>query len=249
MGPISVEYCDKLDAFTEDFYIAEITFSDLYLIYYPNIMSGSPNSVVNIKSIGEYSPVTFAELAEMYSHETAASDGLKAEIGELLEKNREFYEMFVWGEGYELGEPARDSIYPVTFMNYAGFGEFRDALNSVYTGYYADRLLNNFNGSGSSFREDENGDTYVDIISVFGAGGSNAFRYGKDSYTYRITRVNADVCEFDISYRLWNGYGINAEGIPDGDDTIVTRHVKAVKENGEWRLPYMVCFDDKEDAR
>lgn len=66
MPPISVEYCDKLDVFTEDFYIAEITFSDLYLIHYPNIMSGSPNSVVNITGIGDYTPVTFEELAGMY---------------------------------------------------------------------------------------------------------------------------------------------------------------------------------------
>jgi hypothetical protein len=66
MAPINVEYCDKLGAFTGDFYIAEITFSDLYLIYYPCIMSGSPNSVVNIESIGEYAPVTFEELAGMF---------------------------------------------------------------------------------------------------------------------------------------------------------------------------------------
>ena len=406
------EYSSAVDAFTGEYYIAELTFSDLYMLYYPCIMSGVPNSTVNIKRVGEYEPVTKEELVKMFGDNktTEYIDELKAltddllrfedicvtrytatdtytsedgkydiyefgdikkwgdlrrfaedlfsgeayykyfekpyvereseyadsyitvadgkigvlrdrdvfvphaaeydsgditiisasderctykcggriwegntndgyfkkvqliitakkkydsweivdyrypkteneeeldkELGALLEKNREFYEMFIWGEGYELGENTSGSVYRVTFDDYRRFYDLWYALYSTYTTEYWDKLLNDFNGNGKSFWSDENG-TWVDI-GVFGAGGINAFRYGKDSYTYKITAVTGDAIEFDISYRVWNGYGVASEGVPDGDDTIVTRHCKAANENGMWKLPYMVFFDDDE---
>lgn len=160
----------------------------------------------------------------------------------LLEKNREFHGMFSFLRGTKwISEPA--AVTEIEFTKYESFEDFRNSIYSTYTEEYAAYLLENYLNKGEkSFFEDESGKIYMNL-DVFGTLIIDAFRYGRESYTFQIVSSDSSVCEFLFSFRVWNEYGSPLPGVLSGEDTIVTLKCKAVREKDGWRLPYMICDD------
>lgn len=175
---------------------------------------------------------------DTYSTEFCTEETLE----DLLEKNREFYGMFLFYRGIKwIGESG--DVVEIEFKNYENFGDFRNTIYSTYTEEYAAYLLENFLGKGEkSFFEDENGKIFINDY-IFGTAIVDAFRYGRESYTFQIISSDSSVCEFLFSFRMWNEYGSTKPGVLCGEDTIVTLKCKAVREEDGWKLPYMICFE------
>lgn len=160
----------------------------------------------------------------------------------LLEKNREFHGMFLFFRGTKWIDIST-AIFEIEFDNYESFSDFQNSIYSTYTEEYAAYLLENFLDKGErTFFEDENGKIFMNH-NVFGTAIVDAFRYGRESYTFQIISSDSTVCEFLFSFRMWNEYGSPLPGVLSGEDTIVTLKCKAVREEDGWKLPYMICFE------
>lgn len=192
---------------------------------------------------------SYSENTETTAPETSAEDAsfpedrLTEEMLEaLLEKNREFYGMYLFYRGIKwIGKPA--DTFEIEFDNYESFRDFRNSIYSTYTEEYAAYLLENYLNKGEkSFFEDENGKIFMNH-HILGIAVVDEFRYGRESYTFQIISSDSSVCEFLFSFRMWNEYGTSLPGVLCGEDTIVTLKCKAVREKDGWRLPYMICDD------